>query len=68
MGETACDPPSGVCINGAKRGRTSEIYDFMIAGRRVEVKSSQLKWNSHHKYWEAHWQHIKRDEYDDLVK
>jgi len=67
MGETACDPPSGVRVNGAKRGRNSETYDFMIAGRRVEVKSAQLKWDSHTKSWEAKWQNIKRDEYEDLV-
>lgn len=67
LGGTACDPPPGVRINGSKRGRNSETYDFIIGGRCVEVKSAQLKWNSHMKYWEAHWQNIKRDEYDELV-
>ena len=67
MGETACDPPSGVCVNGAKRGRSSATYDFMIAGQRVEVKSSQLSWNSRMKRWSAQWQDIKRVEYDDLL-
>ena len=67
MGETACDPPSGVRVNGRKRGRTSETYDFMIGGRRVEVKSAQLKWDSHTKRWVTVWKDIKRDEYDILL-
>ena len=67
MGETACDPSSSVRVNGSKRGRNSGAYDFMIGGRRVEAKSSQLKWNSHMKHWKTHWQNIKRDEYDDLL-
>ena len=67
LGETACDPPSGVCVNGSKRGRSSETYDFMIGGRRVEVKSAQLSWNRYHKRWVVQWQHIKRDEYDELL-
>jgi hypothetical protein len=67
LGETACDPPSGVRVNGYKRGRTSETYDFMIGGRRIEAKSSQLLWDRHKKRWVVQWQHIKRDEYDDLI-
>ena len=67
LGETACDPPSGVRINGSKRGRNSETYDFRIAERRIEAKSSQLSWDRHKKRWVAQWQHIKRDEYDILI-
>ena len=67
MGVTSYDPLPGVRINGSKRGRNSATYDFMIAGRRVEVKSSQLTWDTYHKYWVAQWQKIKRDEYDDLL-
>ena len=67
LGETACDPPSGVCVNGSKRGRNQDTYDFMIGGRRVEVKSSQLLWDRHKKRWVVQWHAIKRDEYDELV-
>lgn len=67
MGEKAQTPTSGTCVNGSKRGRNSEEYDFLIAGRRVEVKSAQLKWNTHKRYWWVNWQHIKRDAYDDLL-
>lgn len=65
IGMKSYDPPSGVRVNGRKRGRSSETYDFLIGGRRVEVKSAQLKWAS--RYWVAQWQHVKRDEYDDLL-
>jgi len=67
MGETAHPPPPGTCVNGAKRGRNREAYDFTIAGRRVEVKSAQLKWNSSGRRWQAQWQNVKRDAYDDLL-
>lgn len=67
MGETAHPPPPGTRVNGAKRGRNSEAYDFTIAGRRVEVKSAQLAWNSNARRWVAQWQSIKREAYDDLL-
>ena len=67
VNEIAYDPPAGVRINGVKRGRNSAPYDFMIANRRVEVKSTQLQWNSTRNGWVAKWQSIKRDAYDDLL-
>jgi len=67
VGETACDPPPGVCINGAKRGRNSATYDFMIQGRRIEVKSSMLTWDTDGRRWVAQWVNVKRDSYDDLL-
>ena len=67
MGMKALDPPSGVCVNGAKRGRNSETYDFMIAGRRIEVKYSQLSWETTQNRWVAQWHAIKRYEFDDLL-
>ena len=66
-GEKAHPPPPGTCVNGRKRGRNREAYDFMIAGRRVEVKSAQLTWDSSTRRWKAEWDCIKRDAYDDLL-
>lgn len=66
-GQCACAPTSGTCVNGRKRGRNQERCDFVISGRRVEVKSSQLKWDANRRSWTAHWQDIKRDAYDDLL-
>ena len=67
IGENAHPPTPGTCVNGAKRGRNSEEYDFMIEGRRVEVKSAQLAWDAYKRYWKAKWQKIKRNAYDDLL-
>jgi hypothetical protein len=67
MGLKSFDPTPGVRVNGTKRGRKSETYDFMIGGRRVEIKNSQLVWNTTSNRWWAMWQNIKRDEYDDLI-
>ena len=67
MGEKAQTPTSGTCVNGTRRGRNSEEYDFLISGRRVEVKSAQLKWNTCKRCWWVNWQNIKRDAYDDLL-
>ena len=67
VNEIAYNPPTGVCINGTKRGRNSAPCDFILANRRVEVKSSQLTWDSTLNRWRASWQNIKRDAYDDLL-
>lgn len=67
MGMKSFDPPPGVCINGRKRGGNSATYDFTIQGRRIEVKNSQLSWETTQKRWVATWQNVKRDEHDDLL-
>ena len=66
-GGRACVPLSGTCVNGRKRGRTSETCDFVIANRRVEVKSAQLSWDTANRHWSAKWQNIKPDAHDDLL-
>jgi hypothetical protein len=65
-GEAATDPVAGATVAGRKRGLNSAPYDFGLTGRRVEVKSAQLRWNTHNRRWEAAWQAIKPDEHDDL--
>ena len=67
MGERAVDLPPGTCVNGAKRGRNSATCDFGLVERRQEVKSAQLKWDKRNQCWEAQWQNLKRDLYDDLL-
>ena len=64
--EAATDPVSSSTVSGRKRGRNSAAYDFGLCGRHVEVKSAQLKWDMHGRYWMAVWQAIKPDEHDDL--
>ena len=55
------------CVNGTKRGRSTTSYDFLMnRTTRVEVKSTQLKWEKDRHRWVALWQGIKQDEYDEL--
>ena len=65
-GEVATDPVASTTVSGRKRGRNSAAYDFGLCGRRVEVKSAQLAWNMHNRYWKASWENIKPDAHDDL--
>ena len=58
--------PIAIYVGGHKRGRNAAPYDFGLSGRRVEVKSAQLKWDRHQRRWEAVWQNIKPDAHDDL--
>ena len=67
MSERAIDLPPGTRVDGRKRGRNQATCDFGIVERRQEVKSAQLAWNKDKQRWEAKWQAIKRDLYDDLL-
>ena len=40
------DPELGMCCNGMTRGRNMALYDFLMDGRRVEVKSTRMAWSS----------------------
>ena len=63
-GEAATDPLASTTVSGHKRGRNQAACDFGLCGRRVEVKSAQLKWDQ--RRWMTEWQNIKPDEHDDL--
>jgi hypothetical protein len=65
-GEKSHDPDAGTTLTGKKRGIHSAPFDFYLESRKREVKSAQLKWDKHHKRFEAQLQSIKRNEYDDL--
>ena len=51
------DPESGLCRNGSLRGRNQAEYDFLMGGRRVEIKSARLGWNSTR--WGVQFQGVK---------
>ena len=52
------DAIAGTNIAGRKRGRNSTTpYDFRPNDRRVEVKSSILKWDKSTRRWAAEWIH-----------
>ena len=53
------DPESGLCSNGSLRGRHQAEYDFLMGGRRVEIKSTRLGWDSFHRRWRVQFQAVK---------
>ena len=53
------DPEVGRCTNGSSRGRHRAPYDFLMDGRRVEVKSSRLLWNTRSSCWLVRFNNIK---------
>ena len=53
------DPQPGQCCNGNRRGRHQAEYDFLMGGRRVEVKSTRLVWDSTHRRWGVQFQAVK---------
>jgi len=65
-GENTYDADAGTTISGKKRGRNSAPFDFYLRNRRIEVKSAQLGWYNSTKCYHAQFNHIKRNEYDDL--
>ena len=67
--ETGCeiqDPVPGKCIDGGRRGVYHAEYDVLVNGRRVEIKSSQLKWDHLYRTWTVSFGRVKFGEFDDL--
>ena len=54
------------CVNGSRRGSNSKSCDYRRDDDRVEVKSSQVKWNKHNKRWNGQWTGIKSHLHDEL--
>ena len=53
------DPEPGVCHNGRRRALHCAPYDFLMQGRRVEVKSARLSWDSYCQRWYARFINVK---------
>ena len=60
------DPVPGKRIDGTRRGMYHAEYDFLLNGRRVEIKSSQLKWDAAKGVWKARFGGLKFGAFDDL--
>ena len=60
------DPVPGKRIDGQRRSVYHAEYDFLSNGRRVEIKSSQLKWNAGSGTWEVHFGGVRFKAFDDL--
>ena len=53
------DPNLGTCCNGSRRGVYRAEYDFLMGGRRVEIKSSRMAWGSVEGCWNVQFSRIK---------
>ena len=61
------DPVPGRHIDGRRRGVYNAEYDFLVNGRRVEIKSSQLKWDAGTRTWKVSFVGLKFGAFDDLL-
>ena len=53
------DPDLGTCCNGRRRGANMAACDFLMGGRRVEIKSSRMAWGSVEGCWSVQFRSIK---------
>ena len=53
------DPEPGRCSNGSERGVYRAEYDFLMGGRRVEIKSARMAWNSTRRRWNVQFVRVK---------
>ena len=53
------DPDPGRCCNGSKRGAYRAEYDFLLSGRRAEIKSARLTWSSTEGRWNVQFLRVK---------
>ena len=60
------DPKPGTDCNGRSRSLHTAPYDFLMDGKRVEVKSGRLTWNSTMQVWCIRFWRIKQLEFDRL--
>ena len=53
------DPDLGTCRNGSRRGVNMAAFDFLMGGRRVEIKSSRMFWSTTEGRWNVQFSNIK---------
>ena len=53
------DSDRGTCCNGSRRGLNMAAYDFLMGGRRVEIKSSRMVWDSRRRSWNVQFCRVK---------
>jgi hypothetical protein len=66
-GETVVNPDQNTNHVGNKLGPHQTPYDFVANGKRVEVKSAQLRYVSPRECWYVTWSSVKWDHFDRLV-
>ena len=62
------DPEPGIRQNGSRRPAHQSPYDFLMEGRRVEVKSARMVWEAANRCWMVRFRDIKLQSFafDDL--
>ena len=60
------DPVPGNRIDGTRRSVYHAEYDFLLNERRVEIKSSQLKWEAGRGAWNLLFKPLRFGAFDDL--
>lgn len=58
---------TSLCVNGTRRSRQCADYDFLFSGRRIEVKSAQVRFLEIRQQWCAHWSKINPGCHDTLI-
>ena len=53
------DPEPGTCCNGSNRSAWTATHDFVLEGRKVEVKSARVTWSSTRKVWMVSFWNVK---------
>ena len=53
------DPDLGMCCNGSRRSPSMAAYDFLMDGRRVEIKSARMAWSSTERRWRVQFLCVK---------
>ena len=53
------DPERGTCCNGSRRATHQAESDFLMDGRRVEIKSARMAWTSTPGCWHLQFFRIK---------
>lgn len=61
------DAEPGLCHGGRRRGASNAEYDWLCNGRRVECKSSMLRWIAYYRTWGFRFQSVKFHYFDILL-
>jgi hypothetical protein len=53
--------------NGTRRSLYTNSYDFIVNGKRCEIKSSQMYFDIDSRRWKCTFRNVKKENYDDLL-
>lgn len=62
----SADPNKTFGYTNKRRGNNSASYDYLRGGIRVEVKTSAMRWDSYHRYWNFQFGNVIPNNFDEL--